>query len=151
MLQASNCEDSTSGPVLPANSRQDESEEHADVRPSYYEVLFQNLWPDITSDNRLSLFGFRRYRTTHLFNLRLLEAEINEIDHELYQTGLQLDSAFDGQHALDRLGLKQAKRDMDRRGLEHVVDRDLIMRLRSLIKEYGKRSNNKALAALMVH
>ena len=151
MSQPSNYENSTSSLVLPADGQQSESEEHGHVEPTYYKALFQKLWPDITSDNRLSLFGFRRYRTTHLFNLRLLEADINEIDHELYQTGLQLDSTFDGQHTLDRLGLKQAKRDMDRRDVEHVVDRALIMRLRSLIKEYGERDSDMALAVLMVH
>ena len=39
---------------------------------------------------------------------------------------------------------------MNQRDVEHVVDRALIMRLQSLIKEYGERNSDKALAALMV-
>ena len=144
MSQVSNSEGSTSSPNEAGNSRQDGSEEHAGVELSHYEVLFRKLWSDITSDNRLTLFGFRRYRTTHLLNLRLLEAEINEIDHELYQTGLQLDSTLDGQHALDRLGLRHAKRDPDRREAEYAVDGALVLRLRNLIKEYGECDSDKA-------
>ena len=147
--KASNCEDSTSHPKNSANSRQDENEEHADVEQNHYNLLFRSFWSDVTSDNRLTLFGFQRYRTTHLFNLRFLEAEINEINHKLYQTGLQLDSTFDGQRALNRLGLRQAKRDTDRREVEYVVDRALVLRLRSLIKEYGKCDSDKTPAALI--
>ena len=78
MSQPSNYEGSSPSLVLPANGQQSESDEHAHVDTTYYKTLFQKLWPDVTSDNRLSLFGFRRYRTTHLFNLRLLEADCNE-------------------------------------------------------------------------
>lgn len=103
-----------------------------------YSERFSTVWREITSDNHLTLFGFRRYRTAHLLNLRFLEAEINEIDHDLYQAGLQLDQPLDRAHTIDRLGLKQAKIDSKRVRIEEVANEALIMRLRRLIKEYGE-------------
>lgn len=116
----------------------DESKEDADitVNDSYSET-FSKVWRQITSDNQLTLFGFRRYRTSHLLNLRFLEAEIDKIDHDLCQAGLQLEQSFDRDHILDRLGLKQAKRDSQQTKTEELVHEGLILRLRGLIKEYG--------------
>ncbi len=121
---------------ISANSQLDES---------CYSELFSKVWHDITSDNHLTLFGFRRYRTTHLLNLRFLEAEINKIDHDLYQAGLQLDQPLDREHTIDRLGLKQAKKDSKRMKVEEVVHKALVMRLRRLIKEYGECISDEAL------
>lgn len=97
--------------------------------------LFREVWGDATSDNRQTLFGFRRFRTTHLLNLRFLEAEIDKLDHTLYQAGLELDH----RPVLDRLGLKHAKRDLPKERNKLVMDQVLFERLRMLIKEYGKR------------
>ena len=99
--------------------------------------IFRGIWPDVTSDNRLTLFGFRRYRTAHLLNLRFLEAEIDRLDHELYQAGLQLNYQ---PGTLDRLGLKHAKRDAQGSKLPKIVNESLVLRLRALIKEYGNCS-----------
>jgi hypothetical protein len=108
-----------------------------DLSDSYSEP-FSKFWREVTSDNHLTLFGFRRYRTTHLLNLRFLEAEINEIDHVLYQAGLQLNQPLDREHTIDRLGLRHAKKDRKQLKTEDVVNEALIMRLRRLIKEYGQ-------------
>jgi hypothetical protein len=43
-----------------------------------------------TADNNLTLHGFRRFKTTHLLNLRYLEDEVAQMDHTLYQAGLSL-------------------------------------------------------------
>ncbi|MCJ1311501.1 hypothetical protein MMC25_005173 [Agyrium rufum] len=131
-----NCNNSTHIGDASATSQLDDTKEPADIDLSVYGERFHEHWPNVTSDNRLTLFGFRRYRTTHLLNLRFLEAEIDEIDHHLYQKGLQLDFPVDCHHALDRLGLRQAKRDTGQRKVE--VDRILVLQLRSLVKEYGK-------------
>ena len=119
----------------------DKSDEQADDNVTHgYNEIFSKVWREITSDNHLTLFGFRRYRTTHLLNLRFLEAEIDKIDHDLYQAGLQLNQPLRRENTLDRLGLKQAKKDGKRMKIEEVVNEALIMRLRSLIKEYGERT-----------
>ena len=95
---------------------------------------FRNLWSNITDDNALTLFGFRRFRTTHLLNLRLLEAEIDKIDHQLYQAGLGLNLPFT---SADRLGLKHSKRDEHTPCPEEILQPELVSRLRQLLKEYG--------------
>lgn len=116
----------------------DESKESADRTIDHcYNATFSKVWREITSDNHLTLFGFRRYRTTHLLNFRFLEAEIDKIDHDLYQAGLQLEQPFSGDHTIDRLGLKQAKKDSQKIKIEEVVNEGVILRLRGLIKEYG--------------
>ena len=102
-------------------------------RQSEYSKPFKKFWREATSDNRLTLFGFRRYRTAHLLNLRFLEQEIGKLDWTLYQIGLR-----EGElPVLDRLGLKHAKKDANPGKLEDI-DETLILRLRKLIKEYGK-------------
>lgn len=121
------------------SSQHDGSKEHAENDSSHcYHDLFSKIWREITSDNYHTLFGFRRFRTTHLLNLRLLEAEIGAIDHDVYQAGLQLGQPLGHGHTLDRLGLKHAKRDSKRTKVEEVVNQDSILRIRRLIKEYGE-------------
>lgn len=129
-----------------ADSQPDESKDHVDIDSvSCYSEPFRKIWSEITSDNYLTLFGFRRFRTTHLLNLRFLEAEIDIIDHDLYQAGLQLDQQLGRGYTIDRLGLKQAKKDSEGVIVEGAVNKALIMRLRRLIKEYGKRIPSIAL------
>ena len=96
--------------------------------------LFPDIWNDATSDIRLTMFGFRRFRTTQLINLRYLEKELEKVDRAIYQAGLQLP-----QHVpeLDRLGLKHAQRDVTTQPMEATINEDLIIRLRSLTKEYS--------------
>ena len=128
--------------ILPRNSSQEdefiETKELASLDKDDHSTLFSQIWSDVTSDNRLTLFGFRRYRTAHLLNLRFLEAEIHKVDHELYQIGLQLDSH---PGVLDRLGLQHAKRDKRQLKVEDVVNEELVLRLRALIKQYGKQTS----------
>lgn len=95
---------------------------------------FRSLWQASTADSNLTLHGFRRFKTTHLINLRYLEAEIAELDHLIYQVGLGLDSEIP---STDRLGLRYCKRDEIPHSTE-VISNDLIQRLRQLLKEYGK-------------
>ena len=95
---------------------------------------FCNLWSNITDDNALTLFGFRRFRTTHLLNLRLLEAEIDKIDHKIYQTGLNLGVSST---SADKLGLKHSKRDKYAPSPEEILNPELVSKLRQLLREYG--------------
>lgn len=101
---------------------------------------FRSLWSNITDDNALTLYGFRRYRTTHLLNLRLLETEIDKIDHDIYQAGLSLDLPST---SADKLGLKQSKRDENSPSPEEVLKPELVSRLRRLLKEYGTFCTSK--------
>jgi len=96
---------------------------------------FRAHWRSATNSNNLSLFCFRRYRSSHLLNLRFLEDEIAKLDHHLYQAGLQVEIDPDSQ---DRMGLRTATRDKDVRPIEEAINRNLILDLRKLINEYGK-------------
>ena len=96
--------------------------------------LFRKLWSNITDDNALTLYGFRRFRTTHLLNLRLLEIEIDEIDHKVFQAGLALGLP---PTSIDKLGLKHSKRDAHAPSPEDALDLEAVSKLRGLLKEYG--------------
>jgi hypothetical protein len=108
--------------------------EATDYGSSQYVDLFPQLWRKSTTDNNLSLHGFRRFKTTHLLNLRFLEEEIAEIDHKIYQAGLNL--GLEPTPA-DRLGLKTSKRDANVPKIEETIHSSLILRLRSMLRDYG--------------
>jgi hypothetical protein len=107
--------------------------------PSQYVGLFPQVWHRSTVDSNVSLHGFRRFKTSHLVNLRFMEEEIAEIDHKIYQAGLNL--GFQPTPA-DRLGLETSKRDANVPKIEEIVNPALVLRLRSLLKDYGQ-SNTK--------
>ncbi|KAF8850984.1 hypothetical protein BDZ45DRAFT_768000 [Acephala macrosclerotiorum] len=75
----------------------------------------------------------RRFKTTHLLNLRLLEEEIDRIDHQIYQAGLNL--GLDPSPA-DRLGLRHCQKDEHAPRPEEVLDEKLILKLRDLLRQY---------------
>ena len=95
---------------------------------------FAGLWQASTADSNITLYSFRRFKTTHLLNLRFLESEIAELDHKIYQAGLSLNIE---PSSIDRLGLKHCKRDKVVPPHEDIITRDLILQLRKLVKEYG--------------
>ena len=99
---------------------------------------FQKAWHIVTDDNYLTLFGFRRFRTAHLLNLRFLEEEIDKIDHQIFQAGLKLGNT---PSAIDRLGLEHAKRDLNPQGAEDIISQELVTKLRDLLKQYGILDN----------
>ncbi|KAH6648135.1 hypothetical protein BKA67DRAFT_524118 [Truncatella angustata] len=101
---------------------------------------FRQFWPRITDDNNLTLHGFRRFKTTHLLNLRFLEEEIAQIDHAIYQSGLGLGHE---PSVRDRLGLKESKRDSEVPAIEDTITTEL-PRSYSL---YSKRHVDDALTA----
>ncbi|GAW15305.1 hypothetical protein ANO14919_047140 [Xylariales sp. No.14919] len=90
-------------------------------------------WKYATADNNLTLHGFRRFKTTHLLNLRFLEDEIAALDHDIYQAGLTI--GLDPSSS-DRLGLRHSKRDANVPKIEETITQEVILRLRSLLKEY---------------
>ncbi|KAI1848232.1 hypothetical protein JX265_011721 [Neoarthrinium moseri] len=94
---------------------------------------FRQLWPRITDDSNLTLHGFRRYKTTHLLNLRFLEEEIAKLDHSIYQAGLSLGHE---PSARDRLGLKNSKTDSNVPDVRETITREMVLQLRSLIQQY---------------
>ncbi|KAH8197327.1 hypothetical protein TruAng_008493 [Truncatella angustata] len=94
---------------------------------------FRQFWPRITDDNNLTLHGFRRFKTTHLLNLRFLEEEIAQIDHAIYKSGLGLGHE---PSVRDRLGLKESKRDSEVPAIEDTITTELVGKLRTLIQQY---------------
>lgn len=96
---------------------------------------FRKRWEESTADSNLTLYGFRRFKTSHLLNLRFLEAEIAEIDHDFYQAGLSLDIE---PSTTDRLGLAYCKKDAQIPRLEETISREKILKLRGLVKEYDE-------------
>lgn len=103
--------------------------------PKQMPALFTKLWPIATDDNPLTLFGFRRFRTTHLLNLRFLEEEIAGLDRKFYQAGLQLDVKIVGN---DKLGVGCARRDKNALKADDFLDEGLVLKLRDLLKQYGE-------------
>jgi hypothetical protein len=96
--------------------------------------IFRSCWATSTADNNLTLHGFRRFKTTHLLNLRFLEVEIAEMDHTIYQAGLSLDLS---PSSTDRLGLKHSKRDSNILNINDRITQEFILKLRDLIRQYG--------------
>lgn len=96
---------------------------------------FLKHWQSSTDANNITLHGFRRYKTTHLMNLRYLEDEISVLDHKIYQAGMNF-GPDPGPY--DRLGLKHAKRDMNVPDVKEVTNQNFILKLRELIQQYGK-------------
>jgi hypothetical protein len=103
-------------------------------QPNSITSAFRKAWIISTADNNLTLHGFRRFKTTHLLNLRFLEDEIAEMDHTLYQAGLSLDISPTSD---DRLGLGHCKKDANVPKIDETITEDFILRLRKLVKEYG--------------
>ena len=97
-------------------------------------LLFRDLWSNVTDENALTLFGFRRFRTTHLLNLRLLVTEIDKIDHEIYQASLSLGLPST---SADKLGLRNSKRDERAPSPEEILRPELVSKLRQLLREYS--------------
>lgn len=95
---------------------------------------FRKRWEEGTADSNLTLYGFRRFKKSHLLNLRFLEAEIAEIDHDFYQADLSLEIEPSN---TDRLGLAYCKQDAQIPKLEETISREKILKLRGLVKEYG--------------
>jgi hypothetical protein len=95
---------------------------------------FRKCWTASTADNNLTLHGFRRFKTTHLVNLRLLEQEIADMDHTVYQAGLSIGL---GPSSIDRLGLQHSKRDAEVPDINDTITQEFVLRLRNLLKQYG--------------
>ena len=104
------------------------------VQDPEFQNQFRKLWLHATDDNYLTLFGFRRFRTAHLLNIRFLEEEIDTIDHQIFQAGLDLGNQ---PRSIDRLGLQHGKRDSIMKKANTLVDKELVLRLRDLLKQYG--------------
>ncbi|KAI1350082.1 hypothetical protein F5Y01DRAFT_165552 [Xylaria sp. FL0043] len=95
---------------------------------------FPKHWERVTADNGLTRHGFRRFKTTQLINLRFLEDEIAALDHIIYKAGLSLGldpSSSDG------LGLRDNLRDTDAAQVKERITQEMVLKLRSLIKEYN--------------
>lgn len=97
-------------------------------------TTFHKAWVASTADNNLTLHGFRRFKTTHLLNLRLLENEIAEMDQVVYQAGLSLNIS---PSPVDRLGLNYCRRNAKIPKAGDAITNEFIQKLRDLLKQYG--------------
>ena len=124
----------TTNPCKCAESFQ--SQQSCDKSPEDLETanVFRDLWCKVTDDNQLTLYGFRRFRTTHLLNLRFLEKEIDSLDHQMFQAGLKLGHT---PTSVDKLGLQHGRIDACALGTEEVMTRELVLKMRGLIRQYG--------------
>lgn len=96
---------------------------------------FQKAWQAASAHSDVALYGFRRFKTSHLINLRFLEDEIAELDHVIYQTGLALGL---NNCPANRLGLKYCRRDAPVPGkVRDTIPTEAISRLRHLLRDYG--------------
>lgn len=98
-------------------------------------AAFVKVWRIATADKNMTMHGFRRFKTSHLVNLRLLEHELEQLDREVFQAGMKLDAPIS---KIDRLGLGKSQRDRDAKAASEVINRNTVMRLRRLVQEYGK-------------
>ena len=105
--------------------------ETEDLEPAQH---FSKIWHNATEDNPLSLYGFQRFKTSHLLNLRFLELEIGKVDRQIFQAGLTLEAT---PHPNDKLGLRDGKRDENAPAVEDVINRELVLKLRDLVRQYG--------------
>ncbi|XP_014553940.1 hypothetical protein COCVIDRAFT_106332 [Bipolaris victoriae FI3] len=96
---------------------------------------FEKAWIASTADKNITLHSFRRFKTTHLLNLRFLEDEITQMDHVLYQAGLSLNLPIS---SFDRLGLKNNRRDDKVPNIDELITPEFILKLRGLLKEYDE-------------
>lgn len=96
---------------------------------------FAKNWKICTSQERVTLFGFRRFRTSQLLNIRFLEDEIAKLDADIYQAGLKLGIEEEKE---DRLGLRNAQRLADASEAASIITDANVQKLRSLIREYSK-------------
>lgn len=95
---------------------------------------FYKHWQTATDDSNLTLHGFRRFKTTHLLNLRFLEDEIARKDRLIYQAGLSLHC---DRPPRDRLGLNNSKRDQPILDVETTITQEFVLDVRNLLKQYG--------------
>ena len=96
---------------------------------------FARHWQLSTADHNLTLYGFRRFKTSHLLNLRLLEEEIGKLDRMVYQAGLSLGLEISSE---DRLGLNYCTQDKESVNFEAMLQDGSMGKLRRLLKEYGE-------------
>ena len=95
---------------------------------------FRKAWIASTADSNQTLHGFRRFKTAHLLNLRLLEDEVAQMDNTLYQAGLSLDLPIS---STDRLRLKKIKKDPTFPGISATITPEFVQKFRDLLKQYG--------------
>jgi hypothetical protein len=94
---------------------------------------FRRFWPTATDDNRLTLFGFRRFRTVHLLNLRFLEDELTDINRKLCIAAEVLDIPLPPKN---KLGLRHGT-PRDPSEWNAALDREFFGNMRRVVKEYG--------------
>lgn len=97
---------------------------------------FARNWQLSTADHNLTLYGFRRFKTSHLLNLRLLEDEIGKLDRMVFQAGLGLGLEISPE---DRLGLNYCRLDKESVDFEKLLQDGSMEKLRQLLKDYGEK------------
>ena len=124
--------------------KEDEDHNLCDTR---VQQSFKTQWSRVTHANDLALFGFRRFRTSHLLNLRLMEEEIKALDHKVFQAGLGME---DGSRKKGRLSLTHDEGDQPSHAGSVMINHEMTLRLRSLIKKYGMSYSDPASGVVLI-
>ncbi|KAH0425416.1 hypothetical protein CcaCcLH18_10964 [Colletotrichum camelliae] len=95
---------------------------------------FRAHWQSSTADEDVTLYGFSRFRTIHLLNLRFLEGEISELNRLVYQAGQSLSEVPPSRK---RLGIDSRWSGMAPEPSK-IMNRELVMKLRDLLRQYDE-------------
>lgn len=100
-----------------------------------YAQSFPQHWLGSIADDMISKFGFRRFQTSQLLNIRFLEGEIAELDRQIYKAGLNLNPSA--------LRFGQVIIGEQVPAANEVITKENVLTLRRLLKEYSKHVSNK--------
>ncbi|KAF3797992.1 hypothetical protein GCG54_00003892 [Colletotrichum gloeosporioides] len=105
---------------------------------------FRAHWESSTADEDVTLYGFSRFRTIHLLNLRFLEGEISELNRLVYQAGKSLSKVPPSRA---RLGIDSRWSDASPEPSK-IINQELVTKVRDLLRQYGAHENtDEALVA----
>ncbi|KAK2049425.1 hypothetical protein LZ31DRAFT_514319 [Colletotrichum somersetense] len=95
---------------------------------------FHAHWQSSTADEDVTLYGFSRFRTIHLLNLRFLEDEISELNRLVYQAGLSLSENPPSRKRLDM----EFRWDGMSSEPSKTINHKLVTKLRDLLRQYDE-------------
>ncbi|KAF5511282.1 hypothetical protein CGCS363_v002158 [Colletotrichum siamense] len=97
---------------------------------------FRAHWESSTTDEDVTLYGFSRFRTIHLLNLRFLEGEISELNRLVYQAGKSLAEV---RPSRARLGIDSRWSGMSSAPEPtKIINQEVVTKLRDLLRQYDE-------------
>jgi hypothetical protein len=105
-------------------------------KPPYdYAGAFPQHWLGSTLEDKISRYGFRRFQTSQLLNIRFLENEVAELDRSIYKAGLRLNLPFSS--STDRFGPEHVVLDHQSATADKIITHENVLKLRRLLKDYS--------------